>query len=158
MRLGLDGSIKLEFHGAKASSDRGFARCRELDEILYFTATGSGHWPTSARARVPLWPQRYRTAFRLRVLRRRCRRGYRPARLWRLPGPRSGPDNLTTSAPGPPSEPPDRLSEPGPLDEEANSTGLQHRQRAVRAILSPPLGCIRSNSYSSIIEGERLRL
>ena len=34
LKVGFDGSIKLEFHGAKVTSDRGFLAYRDLDGAL----------------------------------------------------------------------------------------------------------------------------
>ncbi len=41
LRVGFDRSIKLEFHGAKVSSDGGLVTYRELDEVLQLTAMGT---------------------------------------------------------------------------------------------------------------------
>ncbi|MFH1892478.1 MAG: transposase [Candidatus Zixiibacteriota bacterium] len=34
MKMGFDGGIKLEFHGAKVTSDGGLLACRDLDDAL----------------------------------------------------------------------------------------------------------------------------
>ncbi len=41
LRVGFEGTIKLEFHGAKISSDAGLFPYRDIDEAAQLTATGA---------------------------------------------------------------------------------------------------------------------
>ncbi len=42
LRVGFDHVIKLEFHGAKVSSDAGIFPYRDLDEAAHLTDSGAG--------------------------------------------------------------------------------------------------------------------
>ncbi len=41
LRVGFEGTIKLEFHGAKVSSDAGLFPYRDIDEVAQLTETGA---------------------------------------------------------------------------------------------------------------------
>jgi hypothetical protein len=41
LRVGFEGTIKLEFHGAKVSSDAGLFPCRDIDQAVQLTETGA---------------------------------------------------------------------------------------------------------------------
>ncbi len=41
LRVGFEGTIKLEFHGAKVTSDAGLFPYRDIDEAAHLTGTGA---------------------------------------------------------------------------------------------------------------------
>ena len=50
LRVGFDHAIKLEFHGARISSDAGLFPYRDLDEAAKLTESGAAACSTSAPA------------------------------------------------------------------------------------------------------------
>jgi hypothetical protein len=57
-RVQFNRRIKLEFHGAKVTSDAGLLLYRELDEVLGLTAIGNGNLVDDRTGKISSTPER----------------------------------------------------------------------------------------------------